>query len=400
MPSDNNPIRVPLRAGKTLLHEEGACLPLRSRHGQCRACAQACPVQALDVSLAAVRLGEGCTGCGQCTAVCPTEALNLPEMANLSAMHVAGHAPDAQPIRLECRKVPEAMRMPGSQELPCLGAVRASHLVALSADGLKVHLMDRGWCETCDMGCRGEPQRHPAQAALDLATLWLEAVDSHAAMPTLVRAELPAEQCPAQLPAAARPEPKLDRRRFFRQALERPAGRANASPAPMGGDGKAAYPADRRVPSPDRERLLTAMGALVERAGQELPAELYPQMQVGDGCCDQRLCVALCPTAALTVRDEAQGAFLQFSSERCIDCGTCVRACPTSAIQMQSVGGRPGAQTVFSHVRMHCASCGDAYTPNAAQLKLGCDAPSLCPSCAKSRHFMDDARRQLFGSLK
>lgn len=395
---DNTPIRVPLRVGKTLLHEEGACLPLRSRLGQCRACARACPVQALDVSLAEVRLGEACTGCGQCTAVCPTEALNLPEMANLASLHMAGPAPDGQAIRLECRKVPEAKRMPGSQELPCLGAVRASYLVALSADGCTVQMMDRGWCEHCELGCRGEPQRHPAQAALDLAVIWLEALDSHAAVPTLVRAELPLEQCPADLPAAATPEAKLDRRRFFRQALERPAGRASAAPTPMGGDGKAAYPADRRAPSPDRERLLTALGVLAQRSGQDLPAELYPQMQVSDSCCDQRLCMALCPTAALTVRDEAQGAHLQFSSDRCIDCGTCVRACPTGAIQMQSVGGQPGVHTVFSVVRRPCMACGDIYTPNSDQLDS--EAPSLCASCAKSQRFMDDARKQLFGGLE
>lgn len=395
---DKTPMRSPLRADRTLLHEEGACLPLRSRHGQCRACANACPVQALDVSLARVSLGDACTGCGQCTAACPTEALSLPEMADVVAPVTADPGPTQQPIRLECRKVPKALRAPGSQEWPCLGAVRASHLVALSAGGRTVQLMDRGWCTACDMGCRGEPQRHPAHSALEVAALWLDAVGSGSTAPTLVRAELSLEQCPTVLPAPTQPVEKLDRRRFFRQALERPAGRTPATPMPMGGDGKAAYPADRRAPSPDRERLLTALGVLVERAGQALPTELFPQMHVNPSCCDQRLCVALCPTAALTVRDEGQGALLQFSSERCIDCGTCVRTCPTGAIQMQAIGGQPGVQTVFAHTRRACVSCGDAYTPDAAQLES--EAPSLCPSCAKSQRFMDDARKQLFGGMQ
>jgi len=98
------------------------------------------------------------------------------------------------------------------------------------------------------------------------------------------------------------------------------------------------------------------------------------------------------------VRDEGQGALLQFSSERCIDCGTCVRTCPTGAIQMQAIGGQPGVQTVFAHTRRACVSCGDAYTPDAAQLES--EAPSLCPSCAKSQRFMDDARKQLFGGMQ
>ncbi|MBA4267769.1 MAG: hypothetical protein C0453_22065, partial [Comamonadaceae bacterium] len=329
MPGDKLPVRVMLRTDKPLMHEEGACLPSRSRHGQCRACASACPVQALEVSLADVKLGDACTGCGQCTAACPTEALSLPELAFLSPA-----APEAQaggtfpaqpavPVILECRKVPADLRAPASQEVPCLGAVRASHLVALSAAGSAVQLMDRGWCETCDMGCHGEAPHHPAQAALDLATLWLEAVDAAAAAPQLVREPLPAERCPQLLPPAPKSAEKLDRRSFFRQALERPAGRSTAISTPMGGDGKAAYPADRRQASPDRQRLLAVLGALAEHSGNELPSELYPQMHVNATCCDQRLCVALCPTAALTVCDNGIGAHLQFSSERCIACGTC-----------------------------------------------------------------------------
>lgn len=406
MPGDKSTVRVVLRTDKSLMHEEGACLPLRSRHGQCRACASACPVQALEVSLAEVKLGDACTGCGQCTAACPTEALTLPELAFLSsAAPVADStqstqpstAEPAKPVILECRKVPAALHASESQEVPCLGAVRASHLVALSAGGRVVQLMDRGWCETCEMGCQSEPRRHPSQSAVDLATLWLEAVDTAAVAPRLVRDPLPAERCPQQLPPPPKPAEKLDRRSFFRQALERPAGRSTAIAAPMGGDGKAAYPADRRQASPDRQRLLAGLGSLAERSGNELPSELYPQMHVNDTCCDQRLCVALCPTAALTVRDNGLGAHLQFSSDGCIACGTCVRACPTGAIQLAPTGGRRGVQTVFSHVRRPCASCGDIYTPDAAQLEG--EAPNLCPSCAKSQRFMDDARKQLFGGL-
>lgn len=400
-------MRNMLRTDRGLLHEEGACLPLRSRQGQCRACASACPVQALEVSLAEVKLGEACTGCGQCTAVCPTEALSLPELSFLSSIS-AEAAPGAAvaapsslrpptPVTLECRKVPLSMRAPASQEVPCLGVVRASHLVALSAGGHVVQLMDRGWCETCEMACVGDPQRHPAQTAVELATLWLEAVDAEATVPHVLRDPLPREHCPQQLPPPPQPEEKLGRRSFFRQALERPAGRSTNPAKPMGGDGRAAYPADRRQPSPDRQRLLAGLGALAERSGNPLPGELYPRMHVDASCCDQRLCVALCPTAALTVRDTGTGAHLQFSSESCIACGTCVRACPTGAIQLSPTGGRRGVQTVFSHVRRPCVSCGDVYTPDAAQLEG--EAPSLCPSCAKSQRFMDDARKQLFGGL-
>lgn len=401
---DKTPVRMQLRADKGLLHEEGACLPLRSRHGQCRACEAACPVQAIKVSLSSVELGNDCVGCGRCTAACPTEALSLPELAFLASPVNATDAksserasPEQQHLTLECRKVTAPLRAPGSQMVPCLGSVRASHLVMLSAAGLEVRLVDRGWCASCELGCHGEAAGHPAQEAVDLATMWLQAVDETAKPPRVVFDPLPMEHRPHQLPAAPAVESKVDRRSFFRQALERPAGRLPVAPTPMGGDGRAAYPADRRQPSPDRERLLTGLSTLTEQTGKTLPPELFPALQVDASCCDQRLCVALCPTAALKVRDSGLGAHLQFSSEACIACGTCTRACPAGAIHLTATGGKRGVQTAFSHVRRACASCGDSYTPSEAQTD-GL-APSLCPSCAKSQRFMDDARKQLFGGL-
>ena len=402
---DITPQRAALRSDRSLMHEEGACLPLRSRHGQCRACAQACPVQALEVSLHALTLGDTCTACGLCTAACPTEALFLPELAvlsnapntkNPSVAPVRGRG-EAPALRIECRKVPVQRRQTGSLEVPCLGAVRASHLLARVASGIRIQVVDRGWCEGCETGSGTCGANHPAAVALEVASMWLEAAGSDL-VPTMVLEPLPLAERPHALPSAQAAPPQLDRRRFFREALERPAGRGTAAPAtPMGGDGKAAYPADRRQASPDRQRLLAAVTALSETAGQAVPAELFPQMQVNADCCDQRLCVALCPTSALSVSDNGLGAHLQFSSERCISCSTCVRACPEGAIQMEPVGGRLGVQTVFSHTRRACATCGDTYTPSRAQLDAA--APSLCPACSKSRHFMDDARRQLFGQL-
>lgn len=166
----------------------------------------------------------------------------------------------------------------------------------------------------------------------------------------------------------------------------------------MGSDGRAAYPADRRRPSPERERQLAALRTLSEGTGHPVPAEFFPVLHVSAACCDQRLCAALCPTAALTVADSQGAARLQLSGERCIACGACARACPQGAITLQPFGGAAGTRTLLTHARARCASCGDAYTPDAP--RAGDDAaPALCPACAKSQRFMNDARRQLFGNL-
>lgn len=416
-PRDQPPLRLRLHAGRSLLHEEGACLPLRSRHGQCHACADACPSAAITVSVEAVVLADACIGCGRCTAACPTQALTLPEITALpdplaaatlttAAALTATPAPRSSPtpaarpapVRVECRKVPAELRATDTLLLPCLGALTAGHLLAHAAAGTPVQLVDRGWCGGCEAGCNpAHPQHaaHPAAAALEAATLWLQAVGASVTA-TLVHDPLPPSLRPAAIPPADEPAPALDRRRFFRVALEKPAGRDKPGAAPMGGDGRAAYPADARQPAPERQRQHAALQALAALHGTAVPAEFYPQLHADASCCDRRMCVALCPTAALTVADDGASAHLQFDPLRCIACGTCERACPDAALALTAHGGQPALQTLAAHRRLRCPSCGDTF---AASAQDNAAAPPLCPTCAKSRRFMDDARRQLFGAL-
>lgn len=401
MPNGDKPAqRSLLRADRALMHEEGACLPLRSRHGQCRACAQACPVGALDVSLSGVALNEACMGCGRCVAACPTEALMLPELVPLLAVPPSEPAAAGQVVRMECRKVPASAHSGPTRVVPCLGAVRAGQLMAWAAQGADVLVVDRGWCETCEAGCgegaAAEPAAHPADVALGAARLWLESVGA-SPLPRRVREPLPLTQRPAAIPPAVAPVEPLSRRSFFRAAVERSAGREKTQATPMGGDGRAAYPADQRQPSPERERQLRALQAIVGVRGGGVPGEFFAQLHVGSDCCDQRLCVALCPTAALTVVEDGGVARLQVSGERCIACGVCQRACPEGALQMQPFGGQPGIQTLITHRRIACPSCGDHYT--VVDGATDGESTSLCPSCAKSQRFMDDARRQFFSGL-
>ncbi len=402
----DKPRRGALRADRALMHEEGACLPLRSKHGQCRACAQACPTQALQVSLAVVELSEACIGCGQCVAACPTEALMLPGLQ--SVFDVRAHRdpslpdepPAERPIRVECRKVPPDRLAPGTLVLPCTGALTTGVVLAHEAQGQGLQLVDRGWCQGCEANGRSDAAGHPAQAALETARLWLSAMDvpSHSA---IAIEPLPLALRPTTIPEPEAVEPGIGRRSFFRAALERPAGRDRAKPIPMGGDGRAAYPASERRAAPERTRVLQAMRRLAEQAEREVPAEVFATIYVSGDCCDRRMCVALCPTAALTVADNGIGAHLQFDAQRCISCGVCERACPEGALQFTPHGGRSGVHTLISHHRRSCRSCGERYTPHqlADPSDGSSEAPSLCPSCKKSQSFMDDARRQLFGSL-
>jgi ferredoxin len=395
--ADKTPARLRLRADRALLHEEGACLPLRSRHGRCTACADACPAGALAVGIEAVSLSDACTGCGRCTAACPTQALALPEIDALRAPPVA--ASTGMPMRVECRMVPADRLAPGTTVLPCLGALTPGMLLAQAAAGVAVDVIDRGWCRGCPgagSACADAAETaattdaapaaasaalaHPAAAALDAATLWLQAVaaassaEARASRPTgrpaptvsLRHEPLPAALRPAALPPPPPPPEPVDRRRFFRAALAKPAGRDRPGAAPMGGDGRAAYPADARHASPERATQLAALQSLAAAHGSAVPAEFFPGLHADARCCDRRMCIALCPTAALTIsrRRRCRAAALRPCALHRL---RHLRAClPRKRARAGAARRQAETQTLATHRRLRCAECGDVFTPQAS----------------------------------
>jgi ferredoxin len=375
----------PLNAGARLRLNEGACLPLRSDFGGCRACANVCPVKVLDVSVDRVALAEGCLHCGRCLAVCPTEALQL------DGFDIDALPPGAEAIEIECAKVPAAERVAHSIEVPCLGGLSAGRLAALheAAGSRGIALVDRGWCRDCS-ACGAE--HHPAGAAREQVALWLDAVHDPRTAPQMRRRTLPIRLMPNEIPfppAPADPGPALSRRQFFRTLASDPVGRSRR-PTPMGGDGRAAFPASQRRESPERRRLLDALDAAAARGGTAVPAEFFPRVVNSGACADHRVCTAACPTGALKVVATEGAASLTFSSTACVGCGACARSCPEGALAVERHGGERAPTVVAHHAQTVCSSCGDVFTPRAGE--------AVCLACSKTQRFIGDAMTQLYGA--
>lgn len=365
---------------------EGACLPLRSDFGQCRACESACPAQVIRVSVDAVALDDGCLHCGRCVAACPTDALQLDGYA-----FTVPDGARATPLEIECAKVPAAARAPGAVEVPCLGALSIGRLAQLheAAGDRGVALVDRGWCSDCSAGCG--TRRHPAADVHERVVLWLESVHDPRAAPRWLPRPLPRSQMPASIPLPPAPVdegPAVTRRQFFRSVAEDPVGRRRNA-TPMGGPGRAAFPVSQRREAPDRRRLLDALGRAAERAGSTLPAELFPRVANNGACVDHRVCAAACPTGALKVVAIEGSASLTFSAATCINCSACQRACPEGALSVDLHGGERAPTVVAHHMQQTCSQCGDVFTPRQGE--------ALCIACSKTQRFLGDAMSKLFG---
>jgi ferredoxin len=373
-----------LNPGAGLRLDEGACLPLRSDFGGCRACEAACPAKVLRVDTQAVALADGCLDCGRCVAACPTDALSLDAMPAANTVSSA----DA-PLEVECAKVPARHCAPGALRVPCLGALSVGRLAALHevAGNAGVSMVDRGWCS----GCSASGGARPGDEVRDRLALWLDAVGDPRPAPRWISRPLPATEMPERIPRPddAAPKPALSRRQFFGTIATDPLG-ARRNVTPMGGAGRPAHPASRRREAPDRNRLLGALRAAAARAGRALPAELFPRLVNSGACVDHRVCVAACPTNALEVATTESGASLTLSGDTCIACGACTRACPEGALSLDAHGGEPGSAVVATHAQRVCTACGDTFAPRAGE--------STCLSCTKSRRFMGDAMTRLFGT--
>ena len=343
-----------------------ACLPQRTPLANCRACAEACPVDALHLSGGPTGLSDHCLSCGQCSAACPTGALHVPGFA--VALGTVG------PARLDCYRV-RACDADGAR-VPCLGGLGTADLAELhrATGGDGPVLIDRGWCGDCPLG----GARHPARETVDrVARLLGECGVDTERRPRIENQPLPLSNAQPALPNAADEVP-VSRRGLLRRLV----GQAGATAAALEANAEdAAPPRPLRhgiTPAP-RVRLLAALAEL----GPTPPPTLAAQLRVSEYCRDHGVCAALCPTGALDRTHDAAGSGLDFDPAVCIGCRLCERACPEQALTVTEQGGAPARQTLVRHRQRPCADCQRPFPAEATE--------DLCPTCRKARAFAREA---------
>lgn len=371
---------LPLAGRAPVSLRRSACLRLRLHASGCRACADACPVQAMAAGADGLALGPGCTGCGRCQAACPMGALRADGFGSLASPLASGRE-DA--LVVDCARADSSHRDAGEIRVPCLGGMAEGDLLALCAGvpGRTVVLADRAGCAGCDSG----GPLHPAAAML------------HRVRALMRETGVPEQRLPRlenRLPLGAGRigrdgDPLQSRgraRRGFFTALARPEAQPRA-----GAPGPAAT-----SPAPARQAVIDALEVLVARYGGCMPPALFHRLEVGPGCRGHRVCASVCPTGALgRYRDDGAGRMgVAFDAAACIGCGHCASVCPEQALALHPGAGAAGLgrRPLTAFVQAECADCGARFASGAG------DDETRCDRCRKSGQLVRAAFTTLFSA--
>lgn len=92
--------------------------------GLCRRCKDVCPVDAITIEGATVRIGDECIRCDLCVAACPTEVFQLRQNAPLSLYDkIAKVAAAYEQCYVTCTRALDRFPEPNEILLPCVGSI-------------------------------------------------------------------------------------------------------------------------------------------------------------------------------------------------------------------------------------------------------------------------------------
>jgi ferredoxin len=376
---------------------DAACLAYRFAASPCRACITACPTGALaiDVGSRQVMLNGECRHCGRCQAACPTGALRVSGFADRQDDDTP-----AQALQVRCWKSPRHTGDGASRtvRVPCLHGLSDARIAAMVAASLPqpMTLIDHGWCGQCDAAGGVRLADRLAAACTTLRAAGLD----DAQLPRIESQPVPVAAMPKRIPDAAADRP-MGRRAFFAGLVRETLVPSAVAATAREGDSVATIRTEA-IAGGRRSALLAALARISRASGGQgitsLPPALFPRLLATD-CCESGVCVAHCPTGALT-RVEAESLSgaepateLRFDTLACIGCGHCVAACPESALAFDAQPGYQSVTTLARFALRRCDECGARLSAREEELST-----SLCGHCFKSRRLARSAFSQLFGA--
>src|SRR5690554_3972258 len=108
------------------------CLKVRAVTSTCSACVDACPVDAIHISLDSLELLDHCTHCGLCTVDCPTNALKWHHPPLIQLLdQVLRLAKKDERLYIACSQSINQIKSSSVVEVACLGMIPAEFWISL-----------------------------------------------------------------------------------------------------------------------------------------------------------------------------------------------------------------------------------------------------------------------------
>lgn len=288
--------------------EASRCLRVRFSESRCNHCGMVCPADAVALDDGLVIDSDRCSGCMLCSSVCPSGALELSEdflacLAQLSKV--------PEPVLGCCRTKDRS-----NGWLPCLGGLSDEHLLTLKQRLTGQLTLNISLCSAC-----------PNSAILPQLQQRLQ--NLAALLPTgcsITTAE--------SVDAIRFQEETVDRRSFFKtfrsSLFQTAAVVLSASSEQM--EKRSDY-TSKRLPA--RRELLKRVLETTGRATTEtLQKQFFGSICLNENCTACHGCVAICPTGALSAKEEQADTPPAFEAARCTACGLCVEFCLDEAIRL------------------------------------------------------------------
>lgn len=290
------------------------CVRMRFNRNTCSRCIAICAAAAISLDNGIMINGEKCTGCMLCVSECPSDCLSAAgEDFTVLLAKLRKTEKSVPACVLGCKTVRN-----GSAHVKtcCLGVLSEEHLIALMGHLHKPLYLDLSECGTCRNSSTREKLRMRLESIRTKA-----AIDfGNKILLTEQKENLIVEDV------------SLDRRGFF-QALKN---MTFTQAAELLDDKHENIPvaySEKRAPL-KRQLLGAAVKNLSETKVTAILNSYAFTLEAGPSCTACSACVGMCPSGALKVKKDADGAALLFNSSLCSGCALCKDFCPEQAVSV------------------------------------------------------------------
>ncbi|RLB68001.1 MAG: hypothetical protein DRH08_02235 [Deltaproteobacteria bacterium] len=292
--------------------DRSRCVRHRCKRNKCSQCLDVCQVRAITWEEHGLQVSSNlCTRCLRCMSICPTAALQSPELSLLQVF--TDLAAQQEPV-LGCTHQTDSK---AHTRLPCLGALANTELMLLFAlvfvEGVQVNL-------TCCQDCPNGHILEGVHAAHNRLTGFMP---GH-------KVKLVYEQESLEYQSSS-----LSRRELFGFFRERSKRSAMVMAERLHVNSKMHSFGSKQVPLV-RTMLLKVMETMSEAQQQWVSGQLFGQVSFASTCTACGGCVGVCPTGAIESADEDKHP-PTFNRDLCVECGSCQAFCRKQSVQLAAV---------------------------------------------------------------